>query len=57
MIFRWVLPTIGTWLVCDGLGRIILALTDDPSARTGIFMVSIGVGIAFGILAERRRSR
>jgi len=57
MIFRWVLPTIGAWLVCAGLGRIVLALTDDPSARTGIFMASIGVGIAFGMLAERRSSR
>lgn len=57
MIFRWVLPTIGAWLVCAGLGRIVLALTDDPGARTGIFLASIGVGIAFGMLAERRNSR
>lgn len=57
MIFRWILPAIGSWLVCAGVGRIVLALTDDPGARTGVLMASIGVGIAFGMLAERRGLR
>lgn len=56
MIVRCILATIGSGLINAGLARVVFALTDDPSAKTGVVFMWIGTGIVIGLLIDRRKA-